>query len=600
MHSLTTKRCWASLAILATVATGVASAQDVFSGNALWNNGIENARLDDGGACAPLATGDYFTDGANGNHADDPMLGDPYVVGSQPNFIPGAGSIADGTLGGQAVSTFAYTSAYTEAGCSPGDPCFDLEESYFQEVCYRGAFRPGISESDPGNWINGWTYYNVDGTGRTDIDYGKPVRVITGRVGVVDDPSVDPDDNTLTWSSDYNYVLRGRCSVGDFAVGATQASCDIDGDVLNIGAGTVVLGENATDGFLVINRGNQINAVGSADAPIIFTTDLPPGDMVRGGWGGVVIHGCAVANCVDCLGGESCESEGGNAGFFCGTDDGDDSGTIRYARVEYAGIDVGTDNELNAWTFNGLGCGTTLEYLQAHMGFDDNFEFFGGKVYGKWWLSTGGGDDGFDWQMGFHGGVQFGVNQHWSDDGDKGIEADNNENDNDAPCRSHPIMANLTLVGPDADPLGSPTDGINIRRGTDASIHNSLVGGWPERGLDVQGASTCARGVDVVALSDCTVLGVADAVVPAVAFKAYPNPVTHHATFAFEMTAGALVDLSVFDVTGRLVDQVARGQFEAGDHSINWDVPSEMSAGVYYYRLSVGGQDLNGKFFRIQ
>jgi hypothetical protein len=106
--------------------------------------------------------------------------------------------------------------------------------------------------------------------------------------------------------------------------------------------------------------------------------------------------------------------------------------------------------------------------------------------------------------------------------------------------------------------------------------------------------------VDVVALADCEFVGVADAVVPAVSFKAYPNPVTSFATFAFETTADAIVDLSVFDVAGRLVDNVARGQFEAGNHSVNWNVPSSMSAGVYYYRLSIGGQDLSGKFFRVQ
>ena len=151
--------------------------------------------------------------------------------------------------------------------------------------------------------------------------------------------------------------------------------------------------------------------------------------------GGVVLHGRAIANCADCIGGESCASEGGTAGFFCGSDDCDDSGIIRYARVEYAGIGISIDNELNAWTFNGVGCATVLEYLQAHMGFDDNFEWFGGKVYGNHWLSTGGGDDGFDWQMGFRGGLQFGIDQHWFDDGDKAIEADNNEFDVDAPCR---------------------------------------------------------------------------------------------------------------------------------------------------------------------
>lgn len=398
---------------------------------------------------------------------------------------------------------------------------------------------------------------------------------------------------TQTLTPANNYLLRGRVQVGD-GLGTPH--------ILTIEPGTVLLGENSTDGYLVVERGAQIIANGTAANPIIMTTDLAPGSMVRGGWGGLVIHGRAVANCADCLGGQSCESEGGNAGFFCGGNDCDGSGSLKYVRVEYAGIDIATDNELNAFTFNGVGCNMNAQYLQAHMGFDDNFEWFGGSMSARYLVSTGGGDDGIDWQMGWRGGVQFAIDQHYDDDGDKGIEADNNEFTLNAPCRSNPTLANLTLIGPN-DPFGNPTDGINLRRGTDAQIFNSIVQGWPEFALQVQNVESCARGFNPDPGVFCGPAVDVEATTPNianVALRAFPNPVTQRANFAFSLDRAGEVDLSIFDVSGRMIANVMNSSLPAGSHNVAWDVPSSVTSGVYMYRFASGGQRQTGRFFRVK
>lgn len=536
-----------------------ASAQQAFYGNIIHNNGLGTCT-----AAAPCNCASFFNPPAGSNDAVDPLLTDPFDP-TNPDWMPLLASPA------LAANDNVSGVVFPVDGCTDA-LCEQKGELQFQYVCYRGALSPA-----EGDWTQGWTYYNYDGAGRTDIDYGKPLVILSGSITV----------NTALTNAN-NYLLRGRVAMES-------------GTVLTIEPGTVIFGENATEGFLVIERGAQIYAVGTPDAPIVMTTDLPPGSMSRGGWGGLVIHGRAIANCADCIGGQSCASEGGTAGFFCGGDDCDGSGELRYVRVEYAGIVIVADNELNAFTFNGLGTGTKLSYLQAHMGDDDNFEWFGGKVFAHHIVSTGGGDDGFDWQMGFRGYIQFAIDQHYDDAGDKGIEADNNEFDLDAPCRSHPTCANLTLIGPGIDALFT-TSGINLRRGTDASIFNSIIMGWPQYGLNVQNAQTCARGFVADPGAACgPAIAVEDASRPAaIALRAYPNPVVHRASFVVDLAQAGHTNLSVFDVRGRLVDTVVDQELGEGSHSFDWVVPADLAGGVYYYRVAAAGHEARGRFFRLR
>lgn len=285
----------------------------------------------------------------------------------------------------------------------------------------------------------------------------------------------------LHLTADREYLLRGGVFIGD----------DVDETVLTIDPGTTLYGETATKGMLVIRRGSKIMAEGTREAPIVFTSPNEIGSRARGDWGGLIINGRAPVN--GCAA-APCESEGeGGTGKYGGSDPDDDSGVLKYVRVEYAGILLSEDNELNGIAFQGVGRGTEVDYVQVHLNKDDGVEFFGGTVNAKHLVLTGIGDDSLDWTDGWTGKVQFVVAVQFSDAGDQGIEADNNGDDNESTPRSHPTLANLTLVGGG----GEASDlGILLREGTAANIHSAIVMGFGEACLALDHPATFANASD--------------------------------------------------------------------------------------------------------
>lgn len=283
------------------------------------------------------------------------------------------------------------------------------------------------------------------------------------------------EDVTLT--PDINWVLRGGVFIGD----------DESETVLTIEPGTTIYGETSTNGMLVIRRGSKIMAEGTREAPIVFTSSKEAGDRARGDWGGIIINGRAPIN--GCEDGEFCESFGeGGTGYYGGDKPNDNSGVLRYVRVEFAGRILSPDNELNGIAFQGVGSGTTAEYIQVHMNKDDAVEFFGGTATIKYVLVTGMADDAFDWTDGWVGKAQFVVIQQHEDAGDNGIEADNNAENNDSLPRSKPTLANFTIIGsPDSE---FSDIGMLLREGTAGNLYNMLVVGFNEACLDINHAAT--------------------------------------------------------------------------------------------------------------
>jgi hypothetical protein len=451
-------------------------------------------------------------------------------------------------------------------------------DPWFTPVCYLGA-----SDWD-GDWWEGWIYTNyANGAGRTDLPAWPDSNITTFAV-----------NTTLTPGR--FYVLQGRVDV--------QA-----GVTLTIEAGSIVRGLGQAT-YLVVERDADLVVNGTAASPVILTSNAAPGDQLPGDWGGVVIHGNAVANCASADGcgltsvEGDCESEGG-AGFFGGDDDNDDSGSIRYARVEYAGEVLLANNELNAWTFNGVGSGTTIEYLQAHLGTDDLFEWFGGTVGAKYLVGTGGDDDNIDWQMGFRGKLQFVVCQQAGDaitpNEDNGIEADNNEFDEDCPGRSCPTLSNLTLIGDGPNGAGGGR-GMRIRVGTAGTVVNSIVQGWGAEGIRIDPSSldNCAY-QGILPEEECD--GDLAAGVEDPAFRgnglvaaAAPNPTRGAAGIYFSLERAGKVRVQVFDLRGRVVDTLAEGHMAAGEQAVTWNAASA-PAGIYVYRVveSDSGRTASGK-----
>jgi hypothetical protein len=252
---------------------------------------------------------------------------------------------------------------------------------------------------------------------------------------------------------------------------------------LTIEPGTFVFGSKAQQSALVIDRGAKINANGTAMNPIVFTTDQPIGTRGRADWGGLIVNGFAPVNVGEGVG-------EGNTGTYGGNDPDDNSGVLRYVRVEFAGIEFSPENELNGIAFQGVGRGTVVDHVQVHFNKDDGVEFFGGTVNAKNLLLTANADDSVDWVEGWTGSLQFVVVQQSGDDADNGIEADNKSSNNDLEPRSNPKIFNVTLIGdPDSNEGGESDIGMLLREGTAGIIRNAIVAGFKDAPVDIVGSS---------------------------------------------------------------------------------------------------------------
>lgn len=240
------------------------------------------------------------------------------------------------------------------------------------------------------------------------------------------------------------------------------------GATLHIAEGVeIVAVDDSKVDYILVEQDAKIDAEGTASSPIVMTSELKK----SGAWGGIHICGRAHTNA-----GTGVLSEIGNAPYG-GSNDADNSGVLRYIRLEYTGFAFDEEHEANGVSFYGVGNGTEVEYLQAYMGSDDGFEFFGGSVNVSNMVVVSCSDDSFDWTEGWNGkGTDLVAYQEAKAtlgyDCDCLIEADNNENDNAATPVSHPVLKNLILAG-----NGESKQGIRLRRGTQADIDNAKVCG---------------------------------------------------------------------------------------------------------------------------
>lgn len=270
-----------------------------------------------------------------------------------------------------------------------------------------------------------------------------------------------------------------------------------EGATLNIEEGVKIVAvyDDVVD-YILVKQGGKINAVGTADSPIVMTSEKEE----PGAWGGIHICGKAHTNAE---GGKGSSEIGGAT--YGGNDDADNSGKLQYVRVEYTGYAFDEEHEANGISFYGVGSGTTVDHCQAYKGSDDGFEFFGGSVNVSNMVVVNCSDDSFDWTEGWNGtGTNLVAYQEAETtlgyDCDCLIEADNNENDNAATPVSHPKLKNLILVG-----NGGSKQGIRLRRGTQVSIENAEVCGKGQP-LAVEGELTNAALKDGTSrLTDTTI-----------------------------------------------------------------------------------------------
>jgi hypothetical protein len=256
-----------------------------------------------------------------------------------------------------------------------------------------------------------------------------------------------------------------------------------------------ILGDFDTLGTLVVVPGAQLIAEGEADAPIVFTSASEPGDRLPGDWGGVIILGNGVCN--DATDGAPCEIEGLTDGTTYGAtaaeaDNEESSGSLRYVRIEYPGVDLdGDGNEINGLTLGGVGSGTTISHVMVANTLDDCFEWFGGAVNADHIIAHNCGDDMFDTDAGFTGSAQFvfGKQGITLTSDPNGFEWDNDGDEFGKLPQTTPHFANVTLCGTGSDVEGSgPENGMVLRRGVGGSITNAIVTGFFTSGLSVRNA----------------------------------------------------------------------------------------------------------------
>ncbi len=298
----------------------------------------------------------------------------------------------------------------------------------------------------------------------------KPIVDISGEI---------TSDFILTCDKDYRLI-------GEVVVTA--------GATLTIQKNTTIKGffDAANPAVLVIQPGAKLLAVGTADEPIVFTSELPANQRQPGDWGGVILLGNAPTNIVDA---NNMPTQGKiegvvSGGLYGGTDPDDSSGSLKYLRIEYGGVAIAPNNEVNGLTFGGVGRGTLVDYIQVRQSADDCFEFFGGTVNAKHLACQYNGDDGFDWDNGYTGKLQFLVLQQ-----DPSIADDTNgfEGDNDALATqnlplSEPTIYNATLCGKNID-VNKQQYGMLLRRSTKAHIFNTIATGF-EAGWDLRNPTT--------------------------------------------------------------------------------------------------------------
>jgi hypothetical protein len=282
-----------------------------------------------------------------------------------------------------------------------------------------------------------------------------------------------------TLLSSITYLLKGQVFV--------KSGC-----TLTIQAGTTIKGDKATKGTLIIDVGGKIEAHGTAAKPIVFTSGQDAGARDEGDWGGVLLLGDATTNQT------SPTIEGiSPAVTYGGTDDADNSGTMTYCRIEFAGIALSPNNETNSLTFGGVGSGTTIDYIQSSFGGDDAFEWFGGTVTAKHLIAYTTWDDDFDTDFGFSGKVQYGVSIRdpfqADQSGSCGFESDNEGTGVVGPTPiTSVVFSNITIFGPIFDSTkaisGNFTRGAHLRRNTNLSLYNSVIIGFPTS-IFIEGAA---------------------------------------------------------------------------------------------------------------
>lgn len=428
----------------------------VLSNNVFWN--IAGNSPADLFSVSPVAEGWVLADSASIVDAAEAALSTA-MEGANTITNPGIGGLSY-TDDGMLDPRMSDASIYTDLHIS--------NDSYFENPGYKGAFGPGKDDL----WIRGWTALDTYGYLATEAA-GDTIDV-TGTTGA----------GKTIWTNNNVYRLNGYVRVDN-------------GDTLCIQGGTVVLAdtgslENAS--ALIIERDGYLAALGTAEAPIIFSSVLDdvndPMDFLdnqaKGLWGGIIMCGDAPTNTAD-NGTEQVEgiptTLPATVGTFGGNEPEDNSGILKYVSIRHSGVALASNNEIQGLTLAGVGNGTEIDYIESYASDDDGIEIFGGTVNMKHVSIAFAADDMFDLDQGWTGNVQWMFILQSADFGDRTGEWDGADTPEDGTPFGSPTIYNMTMIG--NEPAGTNNRAITFRANGGGKVYNSIIM-EQSRGIDIQ------------------------------------------------------------------------------------------------------------------
>lgn len=340
----------------------------------------------------------------------------------------------------------------------------------FYQTTYRGAFAPAPTAM----WTEGWANWDPQNT-----NYGTPNQTISANI-----------TSNTTWTAGNVYLLQGQIYVKNNAT-------------LTIEPGTIIMGDKAVQGSgLFITKGAKLMAQGTANAPIVFTSNQAVGSRASGDWGGVILLGKAANNQTNGVANIEGLAPTADTEFGGGTtpDNNDNSGKLTYVRIEFPGYAYQTDKEINGLTLGSVGSGTEINFVQVSFSNDDAYEWFGGTVNARHLVSYRNLDDDFDTDFGYSGNVQFGLIVRDPNIADnpavstsEGFESDNDASGSAGVPQTNATFSNVTAVGPYRGNTSNTIAagyrrGARIRRNSAIDIRNSIFMDF-QRGIFLDGTA---------------------------------------------------------------------------------------------------------------
>ncbi len=456
------------------------------------------------------------------------------------------------------------------------------QTAFWTPTTYKGAF-----DCNASMWTNGWTEWDPQ-----NKVYPAPTMTVSSNI-----------TTNTTWATGQTVYLAGPTYVKN-------------NSILTIQPGVVILCSKSVAGTgLFITTGSQLQAVGTASAPIVFTSDQPAGSRSAGDWGGIILMGLASNNNPGGINNIEGIAPSSDTQYGSATpNDNDNSGTLKYIRIEFPGYVYAVNKEINGLTFGAVGAGTTIDYIQTSFSNDDAYEWFGGSVNCKHLVAYRCLDDDFDTDNGYHGNVQFCLGVRDPNIADnpavstsEGFESDNDPTGTTTTPITSAVFSNVTIIGPLRGSTSNTVAtgykrGARIRRNSQLKILNSVfmdhlhgvhidaalcegnaTAGTLQFANNICAGNLTGYATDVLGIKETSITNSLKEM------QLFPNPANDKASLVITCEKGFDVSVSIYNVTGQLIAAPFNNyKLDSGYNLLPINL-SSISNGVYFVNVVSNG-----------